>query len=93
MTLGAYALWRLNWIHPFINGNGRTARALCHYIICLKLEGFPPKGQKPGPILIRENRAEYIAALEESTKRYGSSDQRGYLLPVISFLKALPDPA
>lgn len=27
--LAAYALWRLNWIHPFIEGNGRTARAAC----------------------------------------------------------------
>lgn len=25
--LAAYGLWRLNWIHPFIEGNGRTARA------------------------------------------------------------------
>ena len=25
--LAAYVLWRLNHIHPFINGNGRTARA------------------------------------------------------------------
>ena len=25
--LGAYALWRLNWIHPFTDGNGRTSRA------------------------------------------------------------------
>src|SRR5713101_10023618 len=22
--LPAYALWRLNWIHPFVEGNGRT---------------------------------------------------------------------
>ena len=26
LTLAAYCLWRLNHIHPFINGNGRTAR-------------------------------------------------------------------
>src|SRR3546814_210181 len=25
--LAAFGLWRLNWIHPFIEGNGRTARA------------------------------------------------------------------
>ncbi|MFX9016038.1 Fic family protein, partial [Acinetobacter baumannii] len=25
----AFALWRINWIHPFKNGNGRTARAFC----------------------------------------------------------------
>lgn len=29
----AYVLWRFNWIHPFENGNGRTARILGHYII------------------------------------------------------------
>ena len=23
--LAAYAMWRLNWIHPFANGNGRTS--------------------------------------------------------------------
>jgi|ERR1700728_4799156 len=26
--LAAYGLWRLNWVHPFIEGNGRT-RARC----------------------------------------------------------------
>src|SRR4051812_40637900 len=24
----AYALWRINWIHPFGDGNGKTARAV-----------------------------------------------------------------
>lgn len=24
--LAAYGLWRMNWIHPFVEGNGRTAR-------------------------------------------------------------------
>jgi len=28
--LAAYGLWRLNWVHPFIEGNGRTARATCY---------------------------------------------------------------
>ena len=31
--LAAYVLWRLNWIHPFIEGNGRTARATCYYLL------------------------------------------------------------
>ena len=34
--LPAYALWRMNWIHPFIEGNGRTARAACYYLMCLR---------------------------------------------------------
>ena len=29
----AYTLWRLNWIHPFDDGNGRTARVLAMMII------------------------------------------------------------
>lgn len=35
--LAAYVLWRLNWIHPFTDGNGRTARALSYFILCLSL--------------------------------------------------------
>jgi len=35
--LAAYALWRVNWIHPFIEGNGRTARALCYYLLCVRV--------------------------------------------------------
>lgn len=27
LHLCAYVMWRLNWIHPFTDGNGRTARA------------------------------------------------------------------
>jgi Fic family protein len=64
-ALAAYALWRLNWIHPFIEGNGRTARAACYYLICLKLKGFLP-GTKTIPERIRENRAPYYAALKEA---------------------------
>ena len=87
--LGAYALWRLNWIHPFINGNGRTARALCYYVICLKLGGFPQEGQRPIPISIRENYLDYLAALGESDRRYRSLDQTDYLIPVVSFVRGL----
>lgn len=31
--VAAFALWRLNWIHPFEDGNGRTARALTHLVL------------------------------------------------------------
>jgi Fic family protein len=61
--IAAYALWRLNWIHPFIEGNGRTARAACYYLICMK-EGKLLGGTKTVPERIRENRVPYIAALK-----------------------------
>ena len=60
--LAAYALWRLNWIHPFVEGNGRTARAACYYLICMKQGKLLP-GRKTVPERIRENRRPYYDAL------------------------------
>jgi Fic family protein len=68
-VLPAYALWRLNWIHPFIEGNGRTARAACYYLICLKQGRLLP-GRKIVPERIRENRAPYYAALRAADKAW-----------------------
>lgn len=31
----AWALWRLNWIHPYEDGNGRTARAVAYMLLCV----------------------------------------------------------
>lgn len=67
--LPAYALWRLNWIHPFIEGNGRTARAACYYLICLRLGG-PLPGKKTVPERIRENRQPYYEALQEADQHW-----------------------
>jgi len=60
--LAAYALWRLNWIHPFVEGNGRTARAACYYLISLKQNKILT-GKKIVPERIREDRKAYYAAL------------------------------
>ena len=59
LTLGAHVLWRLNHIHPFINGNERTARAASYFVICLKLSGWLP-GTTILPELLRQNRIEYL---------------------------------
>jgi Fic family protein len=40
--LAAYALWRLNWIHPFADGNGRASRILSYVILSLKSDLFLP---------------------------------------------------
>ena len=34
--LSAFTLWRLCWIHPFPNGNGRTARAVAYLVLCAR---------------------------------------------------------
>jgi len=62
VELAAYTLWRMNWIHPFIEGNGRTARAACYYILCVR-HGSLLGGNKILPERIRENRPGYETAL------------------------------
>lgn len=37
LHLAAYVMWRLNWIHPFTDGNGRTARAASYLVLCTRL--------------------------------------------------------
>lgn len=65
VILCAYVLWKLNSIHPFVNGNGRTARAAAYYVLCLKVGGLLP-GDPILPALIKENRQEYVEALKSA---------------------------
>lgn len=61
--LCAYVMWRLNWIHPFADGNGRTARAVAYLVLCAR-SGFALPGKHTIPEQIAENRPPYYAALE-----------------------------
>jgi Fic family protein len=67
--LAAYALWRINWIHPFIEGNGRTARAASYYLLCVRSDAVLG-GRKIVPERIREDRAGYEAALEAADRAW-----------------------
>lgn len=59
----AYVMWRVNWIHPFADGNGRTARAASYLVLCIHLGVLVP-----GEVTIIErmarNRFPYNDALE-----------------------------
>ncbi|MEO8382102.1 MAG: Fic family protein [Acidobacteriota bacterium] len=55
VELAAYAMWRMNWIHPFVDGNGRTARAVSYLVLCAKL-GYRLPGLKTIPEHIAANR-------------------------------------
>jgi len=61
--LTAYVLWRLNWIHPFTDGNGRTARAVAYLVLCVRL-GYRLPGTKTIPELIAADKVPYYSALE-----------------------------
>lgn len=71
VALATYVLWRLNHIHPFINGNGRTARAACYFVLCVKAGGWL-KGDVILPELIRQNRAEHVEALRKVDDSYAN---------------------
>jgi Fic family protein len=71
--LAAYGLWRLNWIHPFVEGNGRTARAVCYFVICVR-SGALLGGRKIVPERIRENRAGYEAALTAADRAWDAGN-------------------
>ena len=67
--LAAYALWEVNHIHPFVNGNGRTARAVCYYILCMKFGRLlPGKVTLPEFLRVEPNRTLYYSALTEADK-------------------------
>ena len=63
--LAAYLMWRLNWIHPFEDGNGRTSRAISYLVLCIKL-GIRLPGEKTIPEMISDNMNPYYAALEKA---------------------------
>ena len=73
IALAAYVLWRLNHIHPFINGNGRTARASCYFVLCVKAGGLLP-GTTILPELIKRERPSYVAALKTADRLSGVGD-------------------
>ena len=65
IELAAEAHYRLVSIHPFVDGNGRTARLLMNLI--LLMTGYPPA------IIAKRDRLAYITALEKA-QTGGSKD-------------------
>lgn len=61
--LASYLMWRLNWIHPFVEGNGRSSRAISYMVLCVRL-GFLLPGTRTIPDQIVENRFPYYNALD-----------------------------
>ncbi|MCC2102799.1 MAG: Fic family protein [Hyphomicrobiales bacterium] len=69
LHVAAYALWRLNWIHPFTDGNGRTARVVSYILLCARL-GYRVPGTPTIPEQIAANKRPYYAALEQADKAF-----------------------
>jgi len=63
--LAAYLMWRLNWIHPFADGNGRTSR-IVSYVVLSSRAGAVLPGIPTIPDQIVENRKPYFDALDDA---------------------------
>jgi Fic family protein len=63
LHLAAYMLWKLNWIHPFADGNGRTARAISYIVLSIRLHSLLP-GTNTIPDQIAADKTPYYDALE-----------------------------
>ncbi|WP_157726760.1 Fic family protein [Qipengyuania flava] len=85
--LAGYALWMINWIHPFKNGNGRTARAFSYAVLSLKL-GFILPGEKTVIDLIMDNRDDYQNALKVADNAFEANGEPD-LAPVTEFIDRL----
>jgi hypothetical protein len=76
LDVASYALWRINWVHPFKNGNGRTARAFAYTCLCAKLGVVLPGA----PTVIdqimatRDRLGACLKAGDDSFARTGASD-------------------
>jgi fido (protein-threonine AMPylation protein) len=72
--LSAYVLWKMNWIHPFADGNGRTARAVSYVVLSTKLDGLLP-GTPTIPEQISTDKQPYYTGLELADKAWAATGQ------------------
>jgi len=61
--LAAYVMWRVNWIHPFADGNGRTSRIVSYLVLSIRAGAVLP-GTPTIPDQIVDNRKPYFDALD-----------------------------
>ncbi len=85
--IGAYCLWMINWVHPFKNGNGRTARAFAYACISLKL-GFVLPGSPTVIDLIMQQRQEYQDALKQADVSF-AAEKKPDLTAMTAFIDRL----
>ena len=64
-------MWRLNWIHSFFGGNGRTSRTASYLVLCARLRCRLPGNQTIPELIVRE-RVAYQTALRHADDQFSS---------------------
>jgi Fic family protein len=75
IKLSADAHYKLVSIHPFVDGNGRTARLLMNLL--LMQEGYPPA------LIRKEDRKRYITSIERGQLRGSLQDYHEIILEAV----------
>jgi Fic family protein len=88
LELAAYVMWRLNWIHPYTNGNGRTSRAASYFTLCACL-GVELPGAPTVPEMIAADKHPYYRALDaaDAAWRAGQVDVSAMSELILDHLK------
>jgi Fic family protein len=71
LHLSAYVMWRLNWIHPYPDGNGRTSRAVSYLVLCVAT-GYLLPGEITIPHQIAADKRAYYRALEAADHAFSA---------------------
>ena len=64
----------MNWIHPFADGNGRTARAISYVVMSIKIDGLLP-GTPTIPEQIASDKRPYYDGLEAADKAWKATNE------------------
>jgi Fic family protein len=72
LHLAAYLLWKLNWIHPFADGNGRSSRVVSYVVLSIRLNSVLP-GVPTIPDQIAGNKQPYYEALEKADDAWAAT--------------------
>jgi Fic family protein len=88
LDAAAFALWRINWVHPFKNGNGRTARAFAYACLNARLSVMLP-GTTTVIDQIMMTRMDYEAAIRHADKAAATDPIARDLGPMKTYLNGL----
>jgi Fic family protein len=88
LDAAAFALWRINWVHPFRNGNGRTARAFCYACLNARLGVILP-GTTTVIDQIMLTRPDYEAAIRVADQAVAANPAARDLAQMKAYLDGL----
>jgi hypothetical protein len=97
--IAAFSLWKINWVHPFKNGNGRTARAFAYTCVCLKAGQMLPGVETMIHLIDKTRPAFYdcLAKADRSFEQDGVPDLvplRAYVLELlVQQISSIPGPS